>query len=115
MLPLIVAWGLEGVARAQTAPACLQTGAAYLDADERLLPGPDSAAYRVQPCAQTAAVVRCYYATGALQAYTPCLDLGVLRGTRTTWYEDGRLCTKEGYFGGRAARASCSPTTPTAP
>lgn len=60
-------------------------------------------------------MVRRYYATGPLQAYTPYLDLGVVHVTRTTWYEDGRLCTKEEYSGGRAARASCSPTTPTAP
>ena len=40
---------------------------------------------------------------GALQAYTPYLDLarGVVHGTRTTWYEDGRPCTKEEYLGGR--------------
>ncbi|WP_157886919.1 energy transducer TonB [Hymenobacter sp. PAMC 26628] len=108
LLPLLVAWGLGGAARAQTtpAPAFPQTTVAYLDADERPLPGPDSAAYRVETLrtdSSSRAVVRRYYATGALQAYTPYLDLGrgVVHGTRTTWYEDGRPCTKEEYLGGR--------------
>lgn len=107
LLPLLVAWGLGSAARAQTAPtpAFPQTTVAYLDADERPLPGPDSAAYRVETLRpdSSRAVVRRYYATGPLQAYTPYLDLarGVVHGTRTTWYEDGRLCTKEEYLGGR--------------
>ncbi|OGX90942.1 hypothetical protein BEN49_21565 [Hymenobacter coccineus] len=102
-----MAWGLGGAAHAQAvpAPAFPQTTVAYLDADERPLPGPDSAAYRVETLRpdSSRAVVRRYYATGALQAYTPYLDLGrgVVHGTRTTWYEDGGLCTKEEYLGGR--------------
>lgn len=105
LLPLLVAWGLGGVARAQTAPAFPQMTVAYLDADERPLPGPDSAAYRVETLRADSSrgVVRRYYAAGSLQAYTPYLDLGqgVVHGTRTTWYEDGRLCTKEEYLRGR--------------
>lgn len=107
LLPLLLSWCLGGAARAQAvpAPAFPRTSVAYFAADERPLPGPDSAAYRVETLRtdSSRAVVRRYAATGALQAYTPYLDLGrgVVHGTRTTWYEDGRLCTKEEYLGGR--------------
>ncbi|MGI4883715.1 MAG: energy transducer TonB [Janthinobacterium lividum] len=107
LLPLLLSWCLGGAARAQAVPvpAFPQTVVVYLDADERPLPGPDSAAYWVETLRtdSSRAVVRRYAATGALQAYTPYLDLGrgVVHGTRTTWYEDGRMCTKEEYLGGR--------------
>ncbi|WP_161599575.1 energy transducer TonB [Hymenobacter nivis] len=105
LLLVLLSACLGGTARGQAVPAFPRTEVAYFDADEHPLQGPDSAAYRIETLRtdSSRAVVRRYAATGALQAYTPYLDLGrgLVHGTRTTWYENGQLCTKEEYIGGR--------------
>ena len=104
---LLLLPGLAGVARAQPAagPAFPQKTVAYFGADDRPLPGPAGAEYRVETSRSDSAraVVRRYYAAGQLEEYVPYLDLarGVLHGTLTTWYEDGQLRGKEEYLGGR--------------
>ncbi|MFD1470378.1 energy transducer TonB [Hymenobacter caeli] len=106
LLPLLLVL-LGGAAWAQgTAPVAYPNKTVtYFDADDRPLPGPAGADHwaEVARYDSVRAVVRRYYAAGALQEYTPYLDLprGVVHGTRTTWYENGQLRTKEEYVGGQ--------------
>lgn len=47
-------------------------------------------------------VMRMFYPSGKLRQYVPYADVyrRIRYGTVTTWYEDGRMCTKEEYVRG---------------
>jgi protein TonB len=59
-------------------------------------------------CAETtfrdslSGVTRVYYPSGKLRQYVPYSNVyrRTMHGTLTTWYEDGRMCTKEEYLNG---------------
>lgn len=78
---------------------------AYFDSTGTPLPTPLGAGYWLQTiyCDSVSGVVRRYYPSGKLQEYTPYLNLRarVIHGTVTSWYENGRLRTKEEYLWGR--------------
>ena len=78
--------------------------AVFFTEDFRPATPDDSTAY----CAETtfrdslSGVVRVYYPSGHLKQYTPYANVHrrVVHGTRSTWYEDGQMRSKEDYLAG---------------
>lgn len=78
--------------------------ASYFTADFRAASPDDTTAF----CSEItfrdslSGVARVYYPSGNLRQYVPYSNVyrRRLHGTLTTWYEDGRLCTKEAYLNG---------------
>jgi protein TonB len=103
----LFAWGLlvggPLVSRAQV-PSVPQPPATFYTPDFHVTTQFDTTAY----CAETtfrdslSGVTRVYYSSGALRQYIPYSNAfrQLVHGTLTTWYEDGRMCTKEDYYGG---------------
>ena len=86
-------------------PELPQPPATFYTPDFQLTTQFDSTAY----CAETtfrdslAAVTRVFYPSGALRQYIPYANAyrQLVHGTLTTWYEDGRMRTKEDFFNGQ--------------
>ncbi|MDO7852653.1 energy transducer TonB [Hymenobacter convexus] len=86
-------------------PALPQPPATFYTPDFQLTTPADTTAY----CAETtfrdslAAVTRVYYPSGALRQYIPYSNAyrQTVHGTLTTWYEDGRMRTKEDFYNGQ--------------
>ena len=107
-LVLLLAWPWAGRAQvAVPAPAAPAPGTttAFYTADFRPASPTDSGAYRVETEYRDAAggIIRVYYPSGQLKQFSAYADVrrGVLHGTRTSWYENGRLQTKEDYLLGQ--------------
>ncbi|MDO7849294.1 TonB family protein [Hymenobacter sp. M29] len=97
--------GLPLAGRAQAVPQVLpQPPATFYTLDFEPTTQADTAAY----CAETtfrdslAAVTRVFYPSGALRQYIPYANAyrQTVHGTLTTWYEDGRMRTKEDFYNG---------------
>nr|WP_277881449.1 energy transducer TonB [Hymenobacter cyanobacteriorum] len=98
MLP---AAGLAQVLR----PGVPPPATTYLSPDFQPVAVPDSTSFRVVTSYRDSlgsAVVRVYYPSGKLKQYIPYANLarGLRYGSLTTWYEDGRMCSKEDFVNG---------------
>jgi protein TonB len=106
--PLLLVFAMVALpwaGRAQALRPVPQPPAIFYTPDFQPTTQADSTAY----CAETtfrdslAGVTRVFYPSGILRQYIPYINVyrQTLHGTLTTWYEDGRMRTKEDYYNGQ--------------
>ena len=105
-LSLSLLTGAPGASHAQTGqPDVPATVSRHFTADFQPTEWPDSTTYCVETSYRDSlsGVTKVYYPSGQLKQYIPYAHVQrhLVHGTLTTWYEDGRMQTKEDYVGGK--------------